>query len=61
MEKVQEIQHGYRVYYFVAGAKDFRFFAPGALWAVSSMGNHSTAEPYRVRHIAYLISSSTIY
>jgi hypothetical protein len=49
------------VSYFVAGATDFRFFSPGALWAVSSTGNHSTAEPYRFRHIAYLISSSTIY
>jgi hypothetical protein len=60
-KKRQEIQHGCRLYYFVAGATDFRFLSPGALWAVSSTGNHSTAEPYRFRHISYLISSSTIY
>jgi hypothetical protein len=32
-------------------------FAPGgALWAVSSTGNHSTAEPYRIRHISFILS-----
>jgi hypothetical protein len=64
-KKRQEIQHDCRLYYFVAGATDFCFFAPGALWAVSSTGIHSTAGPYLSAalgiSISYLISSSTIY